>query len=214
MKKALILIAVLMSPVASAEVLTSPDLKKDAVAAGLVSRDGLCHGPVTLLVAAKAVRPLADQISPLTRSPVVVLAGTSSLMVEADAGLLQRLRASPEIRSLHRIGKAPQPAGMDGLRTRADQPGGVPVIAQLAVDLPDGTDDGTRRAAIAKVRGEVLATLAPFAPINVKSYDVSPMVALTVDRRGVEALLASSAVCSVSEDATTLPLMGGPAVRQ
>lgn len=209
MKKMVLILTVLLSMPAMAEIVGSPDLKRDANAAATVARDILCQGPVTVLATATSAKRLAETISPLAPGRVTLLSGASSVVVEVDTGMLARLRASSEVRSLHRIGPAAEPPSMEALRVSAGRPGGVAVIAMLAVDLPASADDPARRAAIAGVGAELLAAMARFAPTNVKSFDVSPMVALTVDRKGLEALLASSSVCSVSEDTINRPLMGG-----
>lgn len=212
MKAALIALALLAAAPAAAEVANAPDLKHDAAAAAAARRDILCHGPATLVASAKAAKRLADAISPHVPGPVVMLAGASSVVVEADAAALARLLAASEVRSLHRIGgvrgTVAKPS-VESLRARAEQQGGAQVIAALAVDIPTGADDATRRAAIAGASAALLAALAPAAPTNVKTFDVSPVVALTVDRKGLDALLASSNICSVSEDAMSQPLMGG-----
>lgn len=196
--------ALLAAPSQAGELATLPDLKADAGAAAAVERDLLCHGPATLLV--KGNPMLGGDLVRRGASRVERLSGAPLLVVEAGSALFSHLRASRQVAALHRLSPAAPRGVPDGLRAKAERPGGVAVIATLAVALPAETDEPARRAAIAAVRGPLLAALAPHAPGNVKTFDVSPLVAMTVDARGLDALIASTAVCAVGEDAINRPL--------
>ena len=214
MKRLLLLaLALLACLPANAEVIEAPDVLRDVNAIAGIRRDILCHGPQSLVAAATTPRRLAADLSS-SGARVVVLRGTSSLALEADAKALMHLTASATVRSLHRIGR---PGGVealpsvDALRAAAGASGGAAVIATLAVNIPPDADETARRDIIARAAAGAVKGLAGKGVADIRTFDLSPLVAMTVNAQGLEALLTSTAVCSVTEDAVSQPMGGGSA---
>jgi hypothetical protein len=189
------LLAVMPLRAQAGEAAIAANLKADINMAAAVGRDIACHGPVALLVETRRRDQLTAELAPLVSGPLV-MAGVGGVVVRGDGTLLAHLRASPLVTALYRIDgatalEAPAKPSAQALRARADK-GAVPVIAVLPVGVAPL---------------DLLATLAPFKPGNVKTFDLSPQVAMTVDSKGLDALLTSPLVCSVTEDAMNKPMM-------
>lgn len=116
--------------------------------------------------------------------------------------------------------------GLAALKEKVADAGRVRVIVTLNADVPFRpmgylTDDDSRaqRIAIGNAQLEVMAELADLAVENVRHFTYTPQSALTVDRTGLDRLLASPRVRHVAEDEInrvnlnlSVPRIGAPAV--
>ncbi len=105
---------------------------------------------------------------------------------------------------------------LDKLRDRAVALGRVPVIVRLSVpelegglllgDLVDELDRGAiRRSAIARAQDGLLDDLRPFRARSLKRFEHIPFIAVIVDARELEDLVAHPDVVAVVEDRLNFP---------
>lgn len=102
------------------------------------------------------------------------------------------------------------PASADRLVSLAESRGSIRVIVRLNTDFqPEGDlsafGAANQRAAIASLQGRVTARM--LGERNVHRYETVPMVAMTVDAAGAEALMNDSAVRAIYEDIAVPPLL-------
>lgn len=102
------------------------------------------------------------------------------------------------------------PASADRLVSLAESRGSVRVIVRLNTDFqPEGDlsafGAANQRAAIASLQGRVTSRM--LGERNVHRYETVPMVAMTVDAAGAEALMNDSAVEAIYEDVAVPPTL-------
>ena len=112
----------------------------------------------------------------------------------------------------------------DRLSGRVAERGVVPVIVTLRVafsaqsEVREGLESRAQRARIASVREDLIDNLYGYDPNSVKRYDRLPVLAVSVNASGLEALRQSEEVLDIQEDklnrpslAESVPLTGAPA---
>jgi len=103
----------------------------------------------------------------------------------------------------------------EGLSARIVERGVVPVIVTLRVafsaqsEVREGIESQAQRARITSVREDLIDNLYGYDPNSVKRYDRLPVLAVSVNASGLEALRQSDEVLDIQEDKLNRPTLTG-----
>jgi uncharacterized repeat protein (TIGR01451 family) len=141
-------------------------------------------------------------LRPLQRMhPAIALALLLALLVSACSPSIPLDAGAPPER--------PNPTTVAALRAEAETHGTVRLLAGLVTPPLDNLDDEQRQATIARARTSLLKRIQDQAIAVNAEYDYFPIIALSADAAGIDALAAAPQISSLEADGIATPALDG-----